>query len=183
MTEEERGLEVTQQQGAWAVRMWWPEGPITGGPQRITIEKAEGASPRDVARGISTTVLRRLDLSAAVDSVKDLAPLAQQTFEELAQSFTASGEAAGLLLANEGVSERYLVMLAATYKAMSDTGFPAPIPRLAQLIDRRPETVKDHLKKARRDGYLSTLAGKAGGELTDKAMAVMEAMAEAPPQQ
>ncbi|MFC5148087.1 hypothetical protein [Streptomyces aureoversilis] len=102
------------------------------------------------------------------------APEAQRTLEDVAQRFNEAGEAAGLLLANEGVSERYLVMLAATYKAMADSGAPAPVPWLARLIGRRPETVKDHLKKARRDGYLSTLAGKAGGELTEKAKAVLE---------
>lgn len=96
--------------------------------------------------------------------------------EDIANKLTESGEAAGLLLANEGVSERYLVMLATTYKSMADMGAPAPIPWLARLIDRRPETVKDHLKKARRDGYLSTLAGKAGGELTDKSRSVLASM-------
>jgi hypothetical protein len=39
--------------------------------------------------------------------------------------------------------------------------------------------VKDHLKRARRDGFLTTVAGKAGGELTDKAKAILEKMAEA----
>jgi hypothetical protein len=31
------------------------------------------------------------------------------------------------------------------------------------------------LKQARRDGFLTTIAGKAGGELTDKAKAVLDA--------
>ncbi|WP_405019059.1 hypothetical protein OHV05_21035 [Kitasatospora sp. NBC_00070] len=179
MDADESGFEVTQQQGAWVVRMWWPSGPINGGPQRITIEQADDAPARDVARGISTTVLRRLDLQAALDAAKKLAPEALTTLEDLTQKLNGMGEAAGLLLANEGVSEQYLAMLAATYKVMADTGAPAPVPWLARLIERRPETVKDHLKKARRDGYLSTLAGKAGGELTDKAQAVLASMAEA----
>ncbi|PHQ51300.1 hypothetical protein BLA24_16300 [Streptomyces cinnamoneus] len=178
MREDESGFEVSQQQGGWVVRMWWPTGPVTGGPQRITVEAADDASARDVVRGISTTVLRRLDIAAAMNAAK-MAPEAQRTLEDVTRKLDESGEAAGALLADEGVSERYLAMLAATYKGMADTGAPAPVPWLARLIDRRPETIKDHLKKARRDGYLSTLAGKAGGDLTEKAKAVLDSMASA----
>jgi hypothetical protein len=178
MEADDSGFEITQQQGAWVVRMWWPVGPINGGPQRITIEPAEGAPAREVARGISTTVLRRLDVAAAWKLAKQ-APEAQRTWEEAAGKLNEMGEAAGLALKGEGVSGRYLTLLASAYTAMADFGAPAPIPWLARLIGRRPETVKDHLKRARRDGFLTTVAGKAGGELTDKAKAILEKMAEA----
>lgn len=150
------------------IRMWWPTGPITGGPQRITVEAAEGAAARDMARGISTTVLRRLDLAAAMKLAEE-APELQRGLAEVEGKLEEAGASAGLLLASEGVSETYLAMLAATYKAMADLGAPALVPWLARLIGRRPETVKDHLKRARREGYLTTVAGKAGGELTEKA--------------
>ncbi|WP_326629766.1 MULTISPECIES: hypothetical protein [unclassified Streptomyces] len=178
MRADESGFEVTQQHGAWVVRMWWPAGPVAGGPQRIAVEQADDAPARDVARGISTTVLRRLDLAAALNLAK-VAPEAQRTLEDVTLKLNESGGVAGLLLANEGVSERYLAKLAVTYKGMADSGADAPVSWLARLIDRRPETVKDHLKKARREGYLGTLAGKAGGELTDKSKAVLEAMTDA----
>ncbi|MEE4424870.1 hypothetical protein [Streptomyces bugieae] len=178
MRADESGFEIEQQQGGWTVRMWWPVGTVTGGPQRITIEPAADAPARDVARGISTTVLRRLDLAAALNLAK-MAPEAQSTLENTAKKLSESGEAAGLLLANEGVSERYLVLLAATYKALADTGAVAPVRHLARLIGRQPETVKDHLKKTRREGYLSTVAGKAGGELTEKALAILKCMPSA----
>ncbi|MFP3992013.1 hypothetical protein U9R90_31975 [Streptomyces sp. E11-3] len=174
MEANESGFEITQGQGAWVIRMWWPTGPITGGPQRITVEAAEGAATRDVARGISTTVLRRLDMAAAM-KLAEQAPELQQGMKEVTAKVEQAGEAAGLLLADEGVSEPYLAMLAATYKTMADMGAPAPVPWLARLIDRRPETVKDHLKRARREGYLTTVAGKAGGELTDKATEILAA--------
>lgn len=155
--------------------MWWPTGPVTGGPRRITIEPAADAPARDVARGISTTVLRRLDLAAAVKLAK-MAPQAQSVLEDTAKALTESGEAAGLLLADEGVSERYLAVLSFTYASMADMGSPAPVRRLAKLIDRKPETVKDHLKRARREGYLGAIAGKAGGELTDKTSKIIASM-------
>ncbi|MFJ3867730.1 hypothetical protein [Streptomyces nigra] len=178
MEVDDGGFEVTQQQGAWAVRMWWPMGPVNGGPQRITIEPAEDAPAREVVRGVSTTVLRRLDIAAALKLAKQ-APEAQRTLEEMAGKLNGMGEAAGLALQREGVSQRYLALLVATYTAMADSGTPAPIPWLARLIGRRPETVKDHLKRARRDGFLTTVAGKAGGELTDRAEAVLEEVTEA----
>ncbi|MFE4701267.1 hypothetical protein ACFRIC_29830 [Streptomyces sp. NPDC056738] len=172
------GFEVTQQQGAWVVRMWWPPGPISGGPQRITIEAAEDVPAREVARGISTTVLRRLDVGAALKLAKRT-PGAQRTLEEAAAKLNEMGEAARFALEGEGVSDHYLTLLVAAYAAMADFGASAPVPWLSRLIGRRPETVKDHLKRARRDGLLTTVAGKAGGELTDKAQAVLEEVAEA----
>ncbi|MEV0414616.1 hypothetical protein AB0I68_28360 [Streptomyces sp. NPDC050448] len=172
MKADESGFEITQQQGSWVIRMWWPVGPITGGPQRMTVEPVDNAEPREVVRGISTTVLRRLDIAAAFNLAKR-APEAQRTLEELSRLVESTGEAAGRLLASEGVSERYLATLTLAYSSMAESGAPAPVPWLARLIERRPETIKDHLKKARRDGFLGTLAGKAGGEVTEKAKAVL----------
>ncbi|MFE2041088.1 hypothetical protein ACFXAZ_09175 [Streptomyces sp. NPDC059477] len=177
MEANESGFEITQEQGAWVIRMWWPTGPITGGPQRITVESAQGAAARDVARGISTTVLRRLDLAAAM-KLAESAPELQQGMKEVTAKVEEAGSSAGMLLATEGVSETYLALLAATYKTMADSGAPAPVPWLARLIDRRPETVKDHLKRARREGYLTTVAGKAGGELTEKATEALATFAK-----
>ncbi|MFI5944397.1 hypothetical protein ACIBCB_29710 [Streptomyces uncialis] len=167
------GFEITQQQGAWDIHMWWPSGPVTGGPQRVTIEKAEEAPERDVARGISTTVLRRLDLAAAVKAAQDAAPSLEEGAREATQAIEAAGVAAKQLLDREGVSAPYLVTLSTVYVHMAGTGAVRPVDWLARLIERRPETVRDHLKKARRDGFLSSLAGKAGGDLTDKAKAVL----------
>ncbi|MGW2319870.1 hypothetical protein [Streptomyces sp. GS7] len=172
--EAEEGLEITQQQGAWVIRMWWPTGPVTGGPQRITIEKAEGAPARDVARGISTTVLRRLDLASAVKTAEEHAPKGREVLKELVEAMEIAGEAARHLLESEGVSDAYLAVLSSLYLAIADTGAAAPVPWLAQRIGRSPETAKGHLKQARRDGFLTTVAGKAGGELTDKAKAVLD---------
>ncbi|MFC5655343.1 hypothetical protein [Streptomyces nogalater] len=175
MKANESGFEITQQQGAWVIRMWWPTGPVTGGPQRITIEGAEGASARDVARGISTTVLRRLDLPGAVKMAAETGPKGREVMQELTEAMQQAGETAGALLENEGVSEAYLAVLAAVYKTAADAGEAAPVQWLARRIKRSPETVKGHLKQARRDGLLTTIAGKAGGELTDKAKAILAA--------
>ncbi|MGA4849269.1 hypothetical protein ACOBQB_24535 [Streptomyces sp. G5(2025)] len=174
MMTDESGFEITQHQGAWNIHMWWPSGPVTGGPQRITIEKAEEALPRDVARGISTTVLRRLDLAAAVKAAEEAAPSLEEGAREITQTIEEAGVTAKRLLDLGGVSAPYLVTLSAVYVQMAAIGARRPVDWLARLIERRPETVRDHLKKARRDGFLTAVAGKAGGELTDKAKAVFD---------
>ncbi|WP_367132502.1 MULTISPECIES: hypothetical protein [Streptomyces] len=182
MTNQVSGTEVVQQEGAWTVRMWWPDGPIMGGPQRVTVEPAVDAPPGDVARGISTTILRRVNPVAAAEKAKVDAPESAGPAE-----FARRGSAVGALLSREGVSTAYLVALASLYKDMADSGAKALTPDLARFIDRRPDTLKAHLKQARRDGFLTTVTGKAGGELTPKARAVLadldlDSLAEPRPQ-
>ncbi|RLV10205.1 hypothetical protein CTZ27_02980 [Streptomyces griseocarneus] len=168
MTDQGIGTEVVQQQGAWTVRMWWPAGPISGGPQRVTIEAATGALLGDVARGISTTVLRGINPAAAAEQAQASAPA-----QEGVTDFAHRGAAVRTFLEREGVSPAYLVVLVSLYKDMADRGAKSLVRDLAAFVDRRPETVKAHLKQARRDGYLTTVAGKAGGELTAKARGVL----------
>ncbi|MFJ6123793.1 hypothetical protein ACIQKE_01735 [Streptomyces griseoviridis] len=178
METNEGGLEVVQRQGAWVIRMWWPSGPITGGPQRVTVEAAEGAPAAELARGVSTTVLRRLDIPGAVKEAEKAAPALEEGARKAIEQMEEAGRVAGALLSTEGVSVRYVALLAATYVQMTAMGTPRPADALARLIERRPETVKDHLKKARRDGLLTTVTGKAGGELTGKAREVLRGMRE-----
>lgn len=134
----------------------------------MTIEPGPNTTPRDLARGISTTVLRRLDLASATAQARKAAP----SVEELSGPI-ALGAATRELLTSEGVSVDYLATLALTYKTVSDSGEKAPISWLSTTIGRRPETIKDHLKRARREGLLTTIAGKAGGDLTEKAKVVL----------
>ncbi|MGW2539350.1 hypothetical protein ACWC5I_00375 [Kitasatospora sp. NPDC001574] len=161
----DNGFEEVQECGPWRVRLWWPEG-ASGGPQRLMIEPGSNATPRDIARGISTTVLRRLTLSEVPTRT---APSPEES--ELAQL----GAASRATLGSEGVSPTYLALLALTYKRVADNGVPAPIPWLADAIGRRPETVRDQLKRARREGFLTTIAGKAGGDLTEKTERILAA--------
>ncbi|MBF6056608.1 hypothetical protein GO002_32860, partial [Streptomyces eurocidicus] len=117
MTDQVEGAEVVQQEGAWTVRMWWPNGPITGGPQRVTIEATEGAPSGDVLRGISTTILRRINPIAAVEQAK-AAALDSADLPD----FASQGDVVRRLLDGEGVSPAYLVTLASLYKDMADSG-------------------------------------------------------------
>ncbi|WP_433545065.1 hypothetical protein ACQPZG_07615 [Streptomyces sp. CA-294286] len=178
--ESAEGLEIGQFRGPWRITMWWPEGAVSGGPQKIVIEAEEDAPPGDVARGISTTVLRRLDLAGAVERARELAPTTPPWQAERGRLLDLVRLAARLLT-DEGVSPRYLSVLCLTYRDLTDKGVQAPVPWLAEHLDRRSETVKDHLKKARRDGYLTSRAGRAGGALGDRAAEVLATLDGVPP--
>ncbi|MEV6670725.1 hypothetical protein [Streptomyces sp. NPDC051162] len=169
MNEQVSGTEVVQQAGAWVIRMWWPTGPVTGGPQRVTVEAAEGAPARDVARGISTTILRQIDTASATGNAANISASERPD----ASSFEQRGRAVRALLAQGGVSAAYLVVLASLYQDMADTGAKALIPDLAAFADRSPVTIKSHLQQARKEGYLTGAHGKLGSELTPKAREVL----------
>lgn len=166
------GIEVVQEHDTWTVRLWWPAGAVTGGPQRIVIEPADGAPAGQVAQGIATTTLRRVDLAGAKLKAAEYAPAATDE----AGPLDRFGPAARRLLDDEGVSPSYLACLSKLYAAVADSGERAPGPQIAKCLGRPLETVRTHLKAARRDGYLTTVRGKAGGELTAKAHGILEAL-------
>ncbi|GAA0406443.1 hypothetical protein [Streptomyces luteireticuli] len=163
-------MEVVQQIDGWTVRLWWPEGPVRSGPRRITIEPADDAADGPASPGISTTTLRRIDLATAKAEAAETAPASGEVLNPL----EVYGPAAGSLLGDEGVSTRYLAVLALIYARLAATGSQAFVPRIAKTLYRRPETVRDHLKAARRQGYLTTVGRRAGGDLTAKAQAVLD---------
>ncbi|MCX5203305.1 hypothetical protein OG897_17865 [Streptomyces sp. NBC_00237] len=167
------GLEVVQFRDSWWITMWWPEGAVSGGPQKIVIEAAPDAPPGDVARGISTTVLRRMDLAEAVRKAQETAPTSPP-WQAQEGRLVELAALAGRLLGEEGVSQRYLSVLCLTYRDLVDKGVQAPVPWLAEQVGRKPDSIKDHLKKARRDGLLTSRAGRAGGDLTEVARAALE---------
>jgi hypothetical protein len=166
------GHEVTRREGAWLVCMWWPPGPVTGGPQRITIEPAPSAAPGDVARGISTTVLRRLNPVRCSGEVVPHPPPSDADPDHSPKA----GHTARRLLEGEGVSPAYLAVLALAYTQLADSGAPAPVRELAALVGRKTPTVKEHLQRARREGLLTTVTGKAGGQLQGKAREVLRGL-------
>lgn len=169
--EREGGIEVVQRHDAWTVRLWWPEGAIAGGPQRVVIEATDEAPIGQVMQGIATTTLRRIDLAGARLQATEAAPAT--TIEP--RPLERFGPAARKLLEDEGVSSSYLAAVSALYVAMLDSGETAFVPRIAQHLGRRLETIRNHLKQARRDGYLTTVKGRAGGELTQEARNIIAA--------
>jgi DNA-binding MarR family transcriptional regulator len=164
------GYEVRQRVGAWVLRAEWSGADTQGGPQRLTIEPAEDATGRDVARGVTTTVLRRMEpeLSRIVEKARETAGAPQGQLEALADQARAE-------LSSGRLSGRYLALLSTLYVEASNRGIPAPVKWLGDAVGKTQNTVKDHLKRARKDGYLETTADrKAGGLVTEKARNLLE---------
>ncbi|MEV5984692.1 hypothetical protein AB0L85_06660 [Streptomyces sp. NPDC052051] len=167
------GFEIRQRVGSWVLAAWWPTGHYQGGPQRLTIEPAPDADSRDKARGVTTTVLRRLEpeLSRIAEKAQGL----HESVHGLAKQLDQGAEAVRAVLDTEGISARYLALLSALYVSASEAGNPAPVRWLAEVLDKNLNTIKDHMKRARRDGYLETTTDrKAGGVVTDKARELLE---------
>ena len=170
------GIEVSERHGAWIVRMWWSAGRAEGGPQRVVVEAAPDAPARDIARGISTTVLRSINPADAAQRVT-----AEQGEAPSANVDPSLSAALRQQLADRGVSGAYLAVLSTVYAHLSAAGVRPLVPRLAELVGRSVETVSGHLKQARRDGYLTaSVAGKPGGEPTSKAMETVRGLRLAP---
>jgi hypothetical protein len=173
---DSEGVEINERHGAWNVRMWWPAGGIEGGPQRVVIEAAADAAPRDVARGVSTTVLRSLNPAATAERAAR-----ERSDADPAGAAPRIGSALPRLLDEHGVAGAYLAALATVYDELSRTGVRPLVPRLAELVGRSVPTVSGHLKQARKDGYLTaSVAGKPGGEPTSRSTEILTKLGLAP---
>ncbi|GAA2237595.1 hypothetical protein GCM10010232_25490 [Streptomyces amakusaensis] len=158
------GVEQVQRIGSWKVTMWLPLDSTSGNPREIRIEPHEAGDPQEVARGITTTVLRQIDTAAFAEEVGSLAKLAHSG-QQAVESFRR--ELASL---PKGVSDEYLAVLSALYVRFVNAGRRAPAQDLELWTGTKQATLKGHLRAARQRGFLTKVEGKPGGQLTDKAV-------------
>ncbi|MGW3371152.1 hypothetical protein [Streptomyces hydrogenans] len=168
--EPRNGVTVTKRMGAWVVTMYWPESTGgTVGPREVHVSPADDADPQEIARGISSTVLRRINTTPGQDfaATRSLAETADMEVRELGE---------WLASLPGGLTDERLAVLSALYVHFVDAGERAPAQRLAVGFDLNAATVKGHLRAARQRGFLTKVEGKAGGQLTDKAVQVLRGM-------
>lgn len=147
--------------------MVWPTGD-QGGPHELHITPADNANPEDVAGGISSVLLRRINFQAAIRERQPTSETEKEAIGGILRKLLAAG-----------ISDTYLAMLANTYVRYVHRGQPALTDTLARMIGKRPDTVKQHLKRARQAGMLTTASGKAGGNTTQKADHIIRQQADA----
>ncbi|MEU9713271.1 hypothetical protein AB0E21_32415 [Streptomyces sp. NPDC047967] len=162
------GVEQVQHIGAWKVTMWLPLDSTSGNPREIRIEPHEEADPQEVARGITSTVLRQIDTAAFAEEV---GPLAKQALAGQHQVEEFREKLAGL---PKGLSDEYLAFLSAFYVRVVEIGERAPIQSLEYVTGTKQATLKGHLRAARQRGFLTKVEGKPGGQLTDKAAEILK---------
>ncbi|AOP49988.1 hypothetical protein SL103_30395 [Streptomyces lydicus] len=168
--EPRNGVTVIKRTGAWVVTMYWPEG--TGGsvgPREVHVVPADDADPQEVARGISSTVLRRINTTPSRDfaAMRSLEKPADMDIRQLGKRLASLPS---------GLTDERLAVLSALYVHFVDAGERAPAQRLAVGFGLNPATVKGHLRAARQRGFLTKVEGKAGGQLTDKAVQILRGM-------
>ncbi|MEU7109667.1 hypothetical protein ABZ951_32175 [Streptomyces sp. NPDC046215] len=162
------GVESVQRIGAWKVTMWMPLDSTSGNPREIRIEPHEEADQQEAARGITSTILRQIDTAAFAEEMGPLAKLARTGQREV-EKFRR--ELAGL---PKGVTDEYLAVISALYVRFVNSGRTAPAQDLEAWTQTKQATLKGHLRAARQRGFLTKVEGKAGGQLTDKAIEILK---------
>jgi DNA-binding transcriptional ArsR family regulator len=160
------GFASTVRIGPWSVLMEWPAG-AEHGPHRIEIRPSVESSPEDVQAGLSSTVLRQIDfggLQKVADQARELASEATTTW-----SSVRLREVSG-----HRVTDEYLARLADVYVNLVRSRESNVTAKLAEITGKAPETIRQHLKRVRKAGLLTTIPGKAGGHLTGKAKDLLE---------
>jgi len=148
-------METTEQRiGPWRVVFEWDREVAQGNPSRLVIEPAPDAKPDEVVGGVSTTVLRAVQIRRP-----------QAESPELVAAI-----AAVRALNGRGPSDPiYLATLARAYAEATAHLVPNPNGYLAERIGKSQNTVKAHIMKARQAGLLTSNPHRAGGELTARA--------------
>lgn len=144
----------------WTAEMTWNDNDRNG-PSHLVIRPTD--ADNIPSGGISQTVLRWVDIAAAVELIR-----ASEDRPELPEfDIEAAGpllEAASVL----GITDEYLALLSLFY--CSAAGRPKPLELLAELSGKTPATIKNHLWRATNAGLLERSPGRAGGALTLKAI-------------
>lgn len=164
---------VTYQRiGPWVVKTSWPSSEDQLGPVQIELSPSPEATEGDLLVGLSSTVLRKIDFRQARDEWRQIQDETRQK-KLMPMQETWRTERLRQLLEVDGVREPYLAQLAETYIGMVMFGDTAVSDTLAEMTGRSRDTVRQHLHRARKAGMLTSVAGKAGGEITDKAVEVL----------
>ncbi|MFX1783461.1 Rrf2 family transcriptional regulator [Prescottella equi] len=184
-------VSVVQRIGPWQVELGWPDDSFQVGPVSITITAAPDATDDQLLGGLSSTVLRQIDFPAArsdwqvqrvvtpkpIDSAKSPKWLSPWTKEEVMNSRAEGLQEA---LARDGVADGYLALLAEAYVALVGLGERSVAAKLAEMTGRSRDTARQHLHRARKAGMLTSIPGRAGGELTAKAVKAIQHEIEGP---
>lgn len=161
-------ITVKQQLGPWSVVMTWSGEPVAG-PDSVTLEPADDVTATDLAGGLSSTVLRKVDFGSARREARD-------QWERGTDRRPDHGPRLRLLLSQRNVGDGFLATLAQAYVEQVGLGDRAPTAYLAEITGRSPATVRDYLKQARRRNLLTSVSHQAGGELTDQGRAALDSL-------
>lgn len=159
---------VLQDQWPWQVSVRWAPEAEQGGPWVLMIRPHPDATEDEIAGGLSSTVLRQVDFQGAATKWRTRHQRIRKPAADKQRQDKLSKDLR--LAMQRGINVQYLARLSEIYVDLVRRGEPRVTETLASMIDRKPETVKAHLKDARRRKLLSTVPGRAGGRLTELAI-------------
>lgn len=169
---------IEQRIGPWQVALAWPDYPDQGGPISIMIKPYPDATDEELIGGLSSTVLRHIDFRTGRDKWLE----ARAKYFDKGGIESVRAQQLRRILERDGVTELYLAFLANAYAQLTRAGERSVASKLAEMTGRSPDTMKQHLHKVRKAGMLTAIPGKAGGELTSKAVeTIKEANASGKP--
>lgn len=170
------GVEKSSEVGSFEVSMWWPKG-ATGGPQELVIRPKEDADPEDIARGITTTTLRRIPLTEETDAVRKFLLSMESTMEKMeADSSIERLKRIVMETPNPGRmgrADEFYLWVAMAYIYLSRWA-DNPTQQLSEATGAGLSSVKTWVRTARQIGILSE--GKSGGRLTEKGEELRESL-------
>lgn len=162
-------VRVQQELGPWNVEWRWPKDGAQSGPWALTIRPSRDATEEEIAGGISTTLLRHLNLAGASEKWRGK----REAHDEHALKLDKRRAEKLKLLLYQGLSDEYLAEISRVYVSLVMRGEKSITKTIAELIGKSPDTAKMHLREARKRDLLTTVTGRAGGHLTPKARQIL----------
>jgi hypothetical protein len=163
---------IEQRIGPWQVVMAWPDDADQGGPVLISIKPYADVADDELIGGLSSTVLRHIDFQTAREKWIEAKGKYLDPQDGMAQLRAGQLQQ---ILDRDGVTETYLAFLANAYVQLTRVGERSVAKKLAQMTGRSPDTMKQHLHRVRKEKLLTAISGKAGGQLTEKAVQIIRA--------
>lgn len=163
---------IEQRIGPWQIALAWPDDVDQGGPVAISIKPYADATDDELIGGLSSTVLRQIDFRTAREKWMEAKTKYLDQQDGLEQ---LRAEQLRRILDRDGVTDTYLAFLANAYVQLVRQGERSVSGKLAVMTGRSPDTMKQHLHRVRKAELLTAISGKAGGQLTPKAIETIRA--------
>lgn len=174
---------MTQEFDGWIVEMEWRD-DLQGGPAGLLIRPVD---PDEVPTGgVSSTVLRSINFREASAKLHD-------NIARYPDGWKSPTKAAQAKLDNErdriaqvrdalasGITPEYIALLSVEYVTRVERGDTKPVEQIADDLGKGLQTVRGHLWRARREGYLTGSAGRKGGTLTEQSKAIVRKLPKPP---
>lgn len=170
LASDEEGSTITELLGdGWVVDFFWARGFHRGGPTRITV-RAQADKKADLARGITSDVLRSVPLAQALEKVQLIRPHVE-SFER-----RVAGLKETVRVGRAGREDLFYARLAREYLRLLDEGARAPIRALAEAYGVSVETMRARIKEARSGrALIAGPPGRQADRLTAKAQRLLDA--------